>query len=312
MEKINQITRRRFIRNTIFSSAALPLIGGLSTGYRQTSQAPSQLDIHIFSKHLQFLSPESMAEAAAEIGFDGVDLTVRPKGHVLPEHAEEALPLAVEHIKKNGLKADMMTTSINDPDNEFTEKILNTAAGNGIKTYRMGYWRYEKGEEDIPAALSKFRKKMQKLAILNKKLGIKGGYQNHSGSFVGASLWEVWHLLENTKQEGIGAQYDIRHATLEGGYYWKTSLRLLQKRIVSIVLKDFKWQKVDGKWKAINTPIGEGMVDFAAFFKLLKHYKISVPVSLHYEYLGGMTDKNEIFKTMKKDLQKVRKLWNNT
>lgn len=311
METNNQITRRKFIRNTAFSTAALPLVGGLSSGIARPSKAPAQLDIHIFSKHLQFLDHKDMAEAAAEIGFDGVDLTVRPKGHVLPDQVEDSLPKAVEHIRKNGLKADMMTTSINDPDQEIAKKVLTTAAGNGIKTYRMGYWRFKK-DEDIPAALSQLRKKMQKLAVLNKKLGITGGYQNHSGSFVGASLWEVWQLLENTDKAGVGSQYDIRHATLEGGYYWKTSLRLLRERIVSVVLKDFKWQKIDGKWKAINTPIGEGMVDFAAFFQLLKQYKIHVPISLHYEYLGGMTDRNEIFQTMKKDLEKVRELWSNT
>ena len=43
------------------------------------------LKIHIFSKHLQFLIYKDMAEAAAEMGFDGIDLTVRPNGHVLPE-----------------------------------------------------------------------------------------------------------------------------------------------------------------------------------------------------------------------------------
>ena len=124
-----------------------------------------------------------MAEAAAEIGFDGVDLTVRPNGHVLPQNAEKVLPLAVEHIKKNGLKADMMTTSINDPDNEFTEKILNTAAGNGIKTYRMGYWRYEKGEEDIPAALSKFRKKNAKTGHFEQKARHQGRLSESFGIF---------------------------------------------------------------------------------------------------------------------------------
>jgi hypothetical protein len=33
-----------------------------------------------------------MAKAATEIGFDGVDLTVRPKGHVLPDNVEKDLP----------------------------------------------------------------------------------------------------------------------------------------------------------------------------------------------------------------------------
>jgi L-ribulose-5-phosphate 3-epimerase len=37
-----------------------------------------RLKINIFSKHLQFLNYYDLAEAAAEMGFDGIDLTVRP------------------------------------------------------------------------------------------------------------------------------------------------------------------------------------------------------------------------------------------
>ena len=54
------------------------------------------------------------------------------------------------------------------------------------------------------------------------------------------------------------------------------------------MLKDFKWGKVSGKWKVVNVPIGEGMVDFDTYFKLLKSYGLQPPVSLHCEYpLGG-------------------------
>ena len=62
-----------------------------------------RLKIHIFSKHLQFLNYQDLAEAAAEMGFDGIDLTVRPKGHVLPERVESDMPKAVEAMRKVGL-----------------------------------------------------------------------------------------------------------------------------------------------------------------------------------------------------------------
>jgi hypothetical protein len=50
----------------------------------------------VFSKCLQWLDYPGMAGITAEAGFDGVDLTVRAGGHVLPERVEEDLPKAVE------------------------------------------------------------------------------------------------------------------------------------------------------------------------------------------------------------------------
>jgi len=84
------------------------------------------------------------------------------------------------------------------------------------------------------------------------------------------------------------------------------------------VLKDFQWGRVDGKWKVVNVPIGDGMVDFDKYFKLLKKYGLNPPVSLHLEYpLGGAekgkyeitVDHNVVYKAMRKDLVTVRKLW---
>jgi sugar phosphate isomerase/epimerase len=145
-----------------------------------------------------------------------------------------------------------------------------------------------------------------------------GCYQNHAGNLVGSSAWELWELIKEADKQTMGIQYDIRHATVEGGLSWQNGLRLLHQNIKTIPIKDFKWEKVNGEWKAEGTPIGEGMVDFKTYFKLLKQYKINVPVSLHMEYtLGGAedganqltVDKQIVFNAMKKDLQKVRELW---
>ena len=105
---------------------------------------------------------------------------------------------------------------------------------------------------------------------------------------------------------------------VEGGNSWVNGLRLLQKNIKTIVLKDFKWSQVNGKWKTINVPVGEGMVDFASYFKQLKKFKLNPPVSLHLEYdLGGAekgkkeitVDDQVVFDAMKKDLTAINKLW---
>ena len=53
-------------------------------------------------------------------------------------------------------------------------------------------------------------------------------------------------------------------------------------------IKDFNSVRTNGKRKAKNVPLGEGMVDFDGYFKELRSYCILPLVSLHLEHeLGG-------------------------
>jgi hypothetical protein len=61
---------------------------------------PGKLKICIFSKHLQWASISDAASIARDVGFDGVDITVRAEGHVLPERVETDLPAAVEAVRR--------------------------------------------------------------------------------------------------------------------------------------------------------------------------------------------------------------------
>ncbi|MDF9799322.1 L-ribulose-5-phosphate 3-epimerase [Catalinimonas alkaloidigena] len=312
----NSQSRRTFIKKSILGGAALPLFpGDLSWGGHDPAATP--LKVHIFSKHLQFLNEQDMAEAAAEIGFDGIDLTVRPKGHVQPERVEEELPGAVEAMRKVGFAPSMMTTAVQDPDNPTDRQVLETAAKLGMQYYRMSYFRYQ-DDKSIPESLRYFQQRMEALSQLNSELGLTGCYQNHAGNYVGASIWELWELLKKADSQSMGAQYDIRHAVVEGGMSWPNSLRLIQPHIKTLAIKDFIWEKKNGKWYPRNTPLGEGMVDFKTYFQLLKKYRIQAPISLHLEYpIGGAehgdtklsVDKQIVFDAMKKDLKTVREWW---
>ncbi|WP_020527647.1 TIM barrel protein [Flexithrix dorotheae] len=311
-----QLSRRTFLNYSAAAVGTVPFINPVNV-FGNKSKETQPMEIHLFSKHLQFLDYKDMADAAAEMGFAGLDLTVRPKGHVEPERVEEDLPKAVEAIKKAGLKTVLMTTAITDAKVPVNRKVLETAAKQGFKCYRTGWLKYPKDKE-IPGAVEEFKVMMKDLGKLNKEVGIVGAYQNHSGLYVGAAIWEIWEILEKANEEYLGCQYDIRHASVEGGKSWPTGLRLIRPRIKTIILKDYKWVKENGKWKLINTPLGEGMVDFISYFKLLKEYKINLPVSLHLEYdLGGANhgkreisiSKEEVFKAMRKDLKTARELW---
>ena len=309
-------SRRRFLKNSLLTGAFFPLVADDLLSVTSTS-IENSLKINIFSKHLQFLGYTDMAEAAAEMGFDGVDVTVRPNGHVLPEKVETDLPKLVEALKKVNFVPLIMTTAVADANDVTDRKVLTTAAKLGFKFYRMDYYTYPDGKE-MTASIELFQQKIKELSQLNKELGLTGCYQNHSGTLAGSSIWELWELLRSADRQFMGVQYDIRHAVVEGALSWENGLRLVQSQIKTINVKDFKWLDENGKYVITDIPIGEGVVDFKNFFKLLKQYKINVPVTLHTEYpLGGAEhgakeltcNKQVVFNAIKKDLQKVRELW---
>lgn len=309
-------TRREFILKTACAAGFLPF-SSLAFQNSFLNEQEDVLDVNIFSKHLQFLDYKRTGEMAAEMGFSGVDLTVRPKGHVLPELVKTDLPKAVNAIKASGINCNMITTSIESINNPLDVDILQAASAEHVSYYRTNWFKY-KDDLSMQESLLFYQNEIKNLGDLNKKLKLIGCYQNHAGNRVGASYWETKKILETVNPDYFGAQYDIRHAMVEGWNSWENGLKLLWPHIKVIVLKDYKWGQVNGKWEIINTPIGEGMVDFNKYFKLLKQYNLKPPVSLHLEYnLGGAekgnrdisVDKKVVFDAMKKDLKTVQTLW---
>jgi len=271
--------------------------------------------ICIFTKHLQWLDYAEMADTVAAIGLDGVDLTVRPGGHVLPENVDKDLPRAVKALEKAGVQPLMMTTRINNADSD-SEMTIKTAADLGFKFYRMGYLGYE--GDNIREQLENYQPRLEKLVRLNQQYGMHGAYQNHAGTRVGGPVWDVWYMIKNLDPRYLGCQYDVRHATVEGGYSWPVGLKLLKDHIRTTVIKDFKWmQRDDGSWHAVSVPLGEGMVDFDQYFKIIREHQIEGPISIHYEYPVLTKEEqnwphqkkvNRTIEVMKKDVDKLRSM----
>lgn len=310
-------SRRAFTKRTALGLASIPLLSFQNKILDNFYSPSKELNIHLFSKHLQFLEYDDMAEAAADMGFDGLDLTVRKKGHVLPENVIEDLPKAVAAIKKHGLSPTMITTNVWDAHSTVNQNVLQTASSLGFTHYRTDWLKYPE-DKPITESQTLFGKQAKALEKLNEKLKIIAGYQNHTGKNVGAPIWDLLPIFGATNGKFIGSQYDIRHAVIEGGESWELGLKRIRPYINAIVIKDVIWGKKNGKWKPISVPLGEGMVNFKRYFTLLKKYKINVPVSLHVEHdLGGAEkgrntvsiSKKEVLLRIKKDLDYLKNTW---
>ena len=272
--------------------------------------------INVFSKHWHWVGYDEMAKITADVGFDGVDLTVRPNGHVEPATVERDLPKAVEACNKHGVGVEMITTSITTTDDPNTEKIIKTAGGLDVKVYRLGWNKYD-FNISIVKNIENFGKELQKIAELNAKYNIIGDYQNHSGITGGSPVWDIHMMLDIAQSEYLGAQYDIRHAMIEGLQSWPLGLRLLASKIHSIDIKDFVYEETDSGWGVKNVPLGQGAVDFVLYFKLLNELNVHAPISIHLEYpLGGADHGNKeltipgekVIEAMRKDLNYLKSI----
>ncbi len=280
--------------------------------------APRKLNVSVFSKHLQFLQGEALAKAAAEIGFDGIDLAVRPGGHVEPERVAQDLPPIVKIIRAHGLNVPMITSGIEDAGTPHAESVLRTISELGIHHYRWGGFKYDPAGPSFGKQLDVLKPRVAKLAVLNAKYKTGAMFHTHSGiNVVGAPIWDLYILLKDFNPHAVGVNYDIGHATVEGGFGgWIDSFRVLGPHLRGVALKDFLWEKdAKGNWKAQWKPIGEGMVRFPEFFQLLAQSDFNGPLQIHYEYPLGGADAGkrtitippeQVFTAMKSDLEKIR------
>ena len=288
------------------------MIAGMA-GAAAAAQTPAEgrFTICAFSKHFQWTDIGETAKVCADLGYEGIDLTLRKGGHVLPERAADDLPKAFEMIKKAGLKMPMVTSDIVDVKTPHAETVIKTLAGLGVRHYRWGGFRYDDARPLLDQ-LVEYKARVKDLAALNKQYGVCAMYHTHSGiGQVGASMWDLYYLLNGFDAASVSANYDIGHATVEGGFGgWIHSSRLLMPYMKGVAVKDFRW-KQDPKrgWVPGWCGLGQGMVNFKRFFGMLKEAKFNGPLQLHMEYddLGGADKGNTTFTIPKEKLLAIMK-----
>ena len=283
------ISRRRFLK--VVPLGMLPNPGSsLQTAAKFSSELPT---VCMFSKHLPFLGYQVLATTLKSMGFDGVDLTVRPHGHVLPQNVENDLPRAAELIRREGIGLPMITTGLTSPRDPAAQRTLQTAGQLKIPYYKLGYYSYS-DLTTFEKTLTQVKKSVEGLAAIGRHAGVQGGFHTHSGRTVGSVMWDSWWIQRDIDPMWMGFYFDPCHATIEGGKWgWKIGFYRLASRINMVSLKDFYWEKRDGEWQIRMCPLGEGMVRFTEFFELLASIGFHGPLSVHVEYEVGGSTKSE-------------------
>jgi L-ribulose-5-phosphate 3-epimerase len=307
------MTRRDWMRATgraALAAMATRHIAGVSAA--QSGSAPAgRSDLCFFSKHLPDLGWRDLGKAVKDAGYDGVDLTVRPTGHVLPEKAADDLPRALDAIRAGGVSVPMITTDLTSAAAPGAMPLLLAAAKHGVRCFKTGYWRYT-ASRDVRTQVAAAGDAVAGLAALARECGIEMGFHNHAG-YIGAALWDIAPAIDRLDAKWAGYYFDPRHAVAEGGGgAWKAATHLVLPRLKMVALKDFFWEKTAKGWQIRNCPLGEGMVDWTWFGSALRDARFAGPISLHFEYeIAGATPQERTRRTIDaatRDLAVARRL----
>jgi len=274
------------------------------------------MQLVMFSKHLGPLSIPEAGRTIKSLGFDGVDLTVRPGGHVLPDKVKDALPTAVRQLREHGLAVPMITTGIVDANDPHTARIMATAAEQGIRNLKLGYWPYRPFGK-LRAQLDAARKAMDGIEVLARRYDVRASIHVHSGNYLSAVAGNIHGLLKERDPHHVGAYLDPGHMTLEGGASgWMLGIDLLQDYISMVAVKSFGHFPVqdpahgDTRWHDKLVPLRDGIVRWREVFPCLKQLGWDGVVSFHSEYQGSHSWKElnteELVSQTREDLAYLR------
>ena len=288
----------------------LKCLAGAAVGSRLSAQnapQPQQQQrtpppVIVYSQNLVEIEYPELGDIVQQMGFDGVDLSIRPGGHVEPRLANVDLVRAFEVMSGNGLIVPVVTTNITSPGDRTAVPVIALAGMSGAKAFRTGNWPYNNAPS-IPQRLGEVQRDLATLSAIGRQYTIAAAFYNSTGDNVGASLSDVQRVIEPLDPAWTGYYFDIANAVSQnaaGG--WEAALKLVLPRLKAVSLQDFVWDTKDGKRQMTRCALGQGIVEWTKFFQLLAQANYSGPVTVEIGYATKAMPS-----ALVKDLQFARK-----
>jgi sugar phosphate isomerase/epimerase len=255
-------------------------IAGLMNPQFSLASSGLRPKICIFAKPIQDLSYEAIADLLATFPVDGLEATVRAGGQVLPEKVDQQLPRLHEALVRKSREFMILATGIHSVSQAESEPILKSAAGLGIKYFRMGYYRYDL-EKPILPQLDRFASEARQLAQMCGQWKMTALYQNHAGAnYLGAPVLDLVHILNGISKEQMAIALDIRHTTIEGTNSWPLLYQAAKPHLGAVFVKDAIVEH--GKVKDVD--LGQGQAA-RELFRAMQRDGLPPALSLHTEQI---------------------------
>lgn len=251
----------------------------------------------VFTKPWKMPLPE-LAQLVRKMGYEGIELPVRPGYQVEPETVRQGLPEAARILGDHGVKI----TSISGPTDEVT---FAACAEAGIPFNRvMAYI----GEVPYMQREAELIREYSDLVPLLERYNVKLAVQNHCDRFV-ANAMGLRHLLERLDTRYICAVWDAAHNALNGEEP-ELGLDIVWEFVGMIFFKNAYWQRVSGPeavdvaWRPYWTSARQGLASWPRVAAELKRRNYRGVVCITAEY----TDEASVNRLTAEDLQYLKEL----
>ncbi len=276
----------------------------------------------LFTDNLADLTIPQACTEAKKAGFDGLDLTLRPGGHVLPEHAEMGLAEAKRMADSLGATIPMISTGVTDIDSPHAEAIFAAAAHYGARRLKLGYWDYQPFGT-AAKQIDQARGKLDRVIKLGRKYHVLPCVHCHSGRFVASGGPLLSLILKDFDPRDVGAYVDPMHMSIEGGRsVWEIGLDLLAPWIALAGIKNYRWlpaardERGQQRFRWEYCPLADGQAPLPEFLDYLKRLNYDGIISLHSEYKGESSFRRlttpELLAQSARDLAYVKRLLGNS
>jgi sugar phosphate isomerase/epimerase len=261
----------------------------------------------VFAKHWPELSLQALGRMVKGLGFDGVELPVRPGFPVTPETAAQKLPEAVRILAEQGIRVASVAADASD-------KIIEACGHAGVPLIRvMAPIDMSKG---YLASESKARKELDALLPALKEHGVAVGVQNHCGMFIGSAVG-IMHFIEDYDPKCVGAVLDLGHSGLVGEPD-EMAIDIVWSHLLLVNLKSAYWRRSagpevkDAPWKPYWTIGGYGLCTWRTVIEELRRRRYGGDICLTAEYSSpdgdGHLDGDAVGGRAEQDLDYVRSL----
>ena len=259
----------------------------------------AKVDFTVFTKPWKMSLPE-LGKFVKRLGFDGIELPVRPGYQIEPENVTRGLPEAAEILKDCGVKIG----TVAGPTDELT---IAACAEAGVPIIRIcvsidmeiGYMATE----------ARLQKEYDAMIPLLDRYGVAIGIQNHC-DFCVCNAMGIRHLIEKYDPKHFCAVLDPAHCGLDGEAP-ELAIDIVWSHLRVVNLKSAYWRRTNGpeaevaEWQSYWTTGRHGLGFWPRVAAELKKRNFAGDICVTAEY----SDHDSVDRLIVEDIEFAKSLF---
>jgi len=236
----------------------------------------------VFVKPWKKLTLPELAAHVKQLGFDLIELPVRPGFLCEPDSIEDQLPQTVSMLAEQGVRVLNVTVSLPLDD----ERLYAACAAAGVSMNRV---IFNRNGQDYWAAEDDARKQLDRALPFCERYDVQIGVQHHCGSAMPVNAMGLYNLVKDYDPVYVGAIWDAAHNALEG-MEPEPALEVVESHLCVVNLKNAFWQRVSApeaksaEWRPVFTSGRQGRSSWKRVADKLRELAYDGPICFSAEY----------------------------